>query len=72
MKYSGHLALKRINSGWREFALDNHLKVGDGCVYELMDSEKLKFRVQILSGEVPPRSAYEVAGRSSDNPITID
>lgn len=71
MRYSGQLALKRINTGWRQFAVDNNLKVGDGCVYELMDSENLRFRVQILRGEVPPPSAYEVAGRSSSNPVII-
>ncbi|ONK61553.1 uncharacterized protein A4U43_C08F31160 [Asparagus officinalis] len=61
-KYSGQLTLKRINTGWRDFALDNKLKVGDGCVYELMDCNKLEFRVQILQGEVPTMSTQDLVG----------
>ncbi|XP_020244817.1 B3 domain-containing protein Os04g0386900-like [Asparagus officinalis] len=72
VKYSGQLFLKRITTGWREFALDNKLKVGDGCIYELLDRKHLEFRVQILRGEVPPMFACDLYGRSSDRPVIID
>ncbi|KAL1359394.1 hypothetical protein HN51_004712 [Arachis hypogaea] len=41
--------------GWKKFAVDNHLEVGDACVFELKESseEKLVFQVQILRGDLP-------------------
>ncbi|CAL5398298.1 unnamed protein product [Camellia sinensis] len=50
MIYYGEKSAKRFN--WKEFAIDNGLKVGDACVFELMEISKtnLKFRVQILRG----------------------
>ncbi|KAJ6854225.1 B3 domain-containing protein-like [Iris pallida] len=61
----------RIRRGWKQFALDNDLKVGDGCVYELTDAAKLEFRVQILDGDVPPQLLGAV-GRSTGMPMMID
>ncbi|KAK8964999.1 B3 domain-containing protein [Platanthera guangdongensis] len=58
---------KVIRSGWKQFAIDNKLKIGDGCVFELLDDDEMKFRVQILSGEVPAAN-----GDNIENPIVID
>lgn len=58
---------KVIRAGWKQFAADNKLKIGDGCVFELLDDDEMKFRVQILSGDVPAGD-----GDNIDNPIVID
>ncbi|KAK8916178.1 B3 domain-containing protein [Platanthera zijinensis] len=58
---------KVIRSGWKQFAIDNKLKIGDGCVFELLDDDEMKLRVQILSGEVPAAN-----GDNIENPIVID
>ncbi|KMZ57809.1 B3 domain-containing protein [Zostera marina] len=47
--------LKRFDQGWKTFALENDLKIGDACVFELLQSgeDLLIFAVQILDGTVP-------------------
>ncbi|XP_020577614.1 B3 domain-containing protein Os04g0386900-like [Phalaenopsis equestris] len=64
---------KFINEGWKQFVLDNNLKIGDGCVFELMNIKELRFRVQILSGELPvsPTTDIFTRGNSIDTPILI-
>ncbi|CAL9081228.1 unnamed protein product, partial [Musa textilis] len=70
MKYSCKGILRRLCCGWKNFAVDTDLKVGDGCVLELMDSNNLLFKVQILRhGDVPGKSDK---GVSCDAPISID
>ncbi|KAK8945707.1 B3 domain-containing protein [Platanthera guangdongensis] len=71
MKYLGEGILKRFGCGWKEFALDNHLKVGDGCVFELMarDDNEMKLQVQILDGQLP--SGFVTRG-CADKPIFLD
>ncbi|KAF9626356.1 hypothetical protein IFM89_032772 [Coptis chinensis] len=65
---------KRFDSGWKNFVVDNKLKVGDGCVFELTEctTDCIKFRVQFLDGELPPNFADRVDGKSSASPIVID
>ncbi|KAF9619811.1 hypothetical protein IFM89_009562 [Coptis chinensis] len=48
--------MRVISSGWKPFALDNALKMGDYCAFELVDASD--FRVQIFRG----LSALSVAG----------
>lgn len=76
MKYSGNIAMRRINSGWKEFAIDNKLEIGDGMVFELMSKETLLFKVQILRGQVPTIPAdvlaAETVGEDYSNPIIIE
>lgn len=67
MRYCGDSSLKRLDHGWSKFAIDNNLKVGDGCVFELTNTENIKFRVRILRGEIPTPAG----GQSSDHPILI-
>ncbi|KAG0473102.1 hypothetical protein HPP92_014959 [Vanilla planifolia] len=69
IKYCGDCSLRRFGSGWKKFAKDNDLKIGDGCIFELMDNKELKFRVQILDGQIPTKF---VKRGSSDRPICID
>ncbi|XP_022147119.1 B3 domain-containing protein Os04g0386900-like [Momordica charantia] len=59
---------------WRKFVNDNHLKSGDACVFELMEcsSSTLKFRVQILRGDIPVQLHDKFSGESKDTPIKID
>ncbi|RWW52742.1 hypothetical protein BHE74_00040827, partial [Ensete ventricosum] len=70
MKYSGKGILRRLCSGWKKFAVDTDLKVGDGCVLELMDSTNILFKVQILRQGVLPVKSDK--GLSPDAPISID
>lgn len=73
VSYLGDCKQRRFDSRWRNFAVDNHLKVGDACIFELMDSGKsLKFKVQILDGSIPSFVAALDYGSSSNSPITID
>eukprot|EP00262_Sarcandra_glabra_P011092 TRINITY_DN26798_c0_g1_i1.p1 TRINITY_DN26798_c0_g1~~TRINITY_DN26798_c0_g1_i1.p1 ORF type:complete len:186 (+),score=38.01 TRINITY_DN26798_c0_g1_i1:65-622(+) len=64
---------KRFSPAWRIFAVDNDLKMGDACIFELMDRTPIvKFRVQILRGQLPPGFVYVEGGHSSNSPIIID
>ncbi|XP_058728313.1 B3 domain-containing transcription factor VRN1-like [Vicia villosa] len=39
---------RRISSGWRTFASDNNLKVGDVCLFEMINYEAYAFRVLVF------------------------
>ncbi|XP_016490744.2 B3 domain-containing protein LOC_Os12g40080 isoform X1 [Nicotiana tabacum] len=39
----------KLTSGWKEFVLDNNLKVGDVCVFERVSTSKLLFNVIIYT-----------------------
>ncbi|XP_070052213.1 B3 domain-containing protein Os03g0620400-like isoform X1 [Nicotiana tomentosiformis] len=39
----------KLTSGWKEFVLDNNLKVGDVCVFERVSRSKLLFNVIIFT-----------------------
>ncbi|KAK7317933.1 hypothetical protein RJT34_02570 [Clitoria ternatea] len=73
--YSGQSRDKKfVSNGWKKFARDNSLKVGDACVFELMENsdEKVTFEVQILRGDIP--SIFENAmsiGLSPEMPIVL-
>ncbi|KAH0456025.1 hypothetical protein IEQ34_013932 [Dendrobium chrysotoxum] len=70
VKYYGESTLKRFGCGWKKFALENKLKIGDGCVFELIDDDKeLKLGVQILDGQIPLE--YIKLG-SAEKPINLD
>ncbi|KAJ7950649.1 B3 domain-containing protein [Quillaja saponaria] len=74
MLYNGkNVKHKRFDGSWRTFVNDNKLKVGDACVFELMEkSEKgLNFRVQILRGDIPSKFLNMVNGESINAPIMI-
>ncbi|XP_058008068.1 B3 domain-containing transcription factor VRN1-like [Hevea brasiliensis] len=54
VKYYVHTAARngettaKITKGWRVFAQDNHLEVGDVCAFELIKSTKTTFKVAIF------------------------
>ncbi|RRT80526.1 hypothetical protein B296_00002650 [Ensete ventricosum] len=70
MRYNGDQAQRRFDSGWKHFANDNNLKIGDCCFFELMDDKNFTFRVQLLRGDLPAECRNN--GLSSDRPILID
>ena len=76
MSYNGASGRFKRFIGWRAFIDDNNVKVGDACVFELMEccSTKLVFRVQILKGDFPAELLDKVnlEGESSGAPIVID
>ncbi|KAA8520332.1 hypothetical protein F0562_014588 [Nyssa sinensis] len=65
---------KKFDTNWKTFAIDNDLKVGDACVFELMECSRtnIMFRVQILRGDFPPELLARVNGDTSNTPILID
>lgn len=55
----------RISSGWKIFASDNNLKVGDVCLFEMINYDAYAFRVLVFrvddeQGSPPPqgKSSY--------------
>ncbi|RLN07417.1 B3 domain-containing protein [Panicum miliaceum] len=79
VSYSGDLKCKKLGAEWRDFAVDNSLRIGDAWVFEIITpaagetgSEgdgKVVFWVQVLRGDLPE----EITSRSatSDEPIVI-
>uniref|UniRef100_A0A803LYG7 TF-B3 domain-containing protein n=1 Tax=Chenopodium quinoa TaxID=63459 RepID=A0A803LYG7_CHEQI len=71
--FGRHPTHKRFElSSWKEFAVDNKLKVGDVCIFELMtlSDEALKLKVQVLRGDFP--SILLGNDGTSDNPIVVE
>ncbi|XP_021762215.1 B3 domain-containing protein Os04g0386900-like [Chenopodium quinoa] len=64
---------KRFDSRWRAFAEDNNLKVGDVCVFELVEQSDtlLKFKVQVLQGDFPSMLLNKEDG-TINNPIVVE
>ncbi|CAN6209001.1 unnamed protein product [Urochloa humidicola] len=77
--YCGDLKCKKIGSEWRDFAVDNGLRVGDACVFELVtpaaggiataSGSEVVFRVQVLRGGLPEEITSR--GATSDEPLVI-
>ncbi|XP_039824752.1 B3 domain-containing protein Os06g0112300-like [Panicum virgatum] len=77
--YCGELKCKKLGPGWRDFVVANRLRIGDGCVFELITlaaggtgSEgdgKVVFRVQVLRGDLPEEITSR--GATSQDPIVI-
>ncbi|KAL6981531.1 hypothetical protein U1Q18_023159 [Sarracenia purpurea var. burkii] len=72
--YLGDRPQKRFSQNWKTFVIDNDLKAGDACVFEVMEcsSTIIKFRVQILKGDFPPELVERVNGETADSPIVLD
>ncbi|XP_021758828.1 B3 domain-containing protein Os06g0112300-like [Chenopodium quinoa] len=71
--FGSHPTHKRFDfSSWKEFAVDNNLKVGDVCIFELIElsGEALKLKVQVLRGDFP--SILLGNDGTSDNPIIVE
>ncbi|GJN01126.1 hypothetical protein PR202_ga18365 [Eleusine coracana subsp. coracana] len=74
--YCGDLKGRKLDAAWRDFAVDNRLRVGDACVFELMggagteaEAGKVVFRVQVLRGDLPEEVTSK--GATSDEPLVI-
>ncbi|XP_062186220.1 B3 domain-containing protein Os04g0386900-like [Phragmites australis] len=74
MRFTGGRQIQRLEAGWRSFALDNGLRLGDGCVFELVDgaAEAVTFRVQVLRDDIPAAIREKAGGYTSSSPIVID
>ncbi|XP_040379035.1 B3 domain-containing protein Os04g0386900-like [Oryza brachyantha] len=74
MRFTGGRLIQRLEAGWRGFAVDNDLRLGDGCVFELVDGggDRVEFRVQVLRAEIPARITGRAGGCTSATPIVID
>ncbi|XP_060216998.1 B3 domain-containing protein Os01g0723500-like [Lycium barbarum] len=70
----------KIHSGWREFAADNELKIGDVCIFEVIKGTPLLIDVTIfpaagctpmqkIAGEVPGVSASKNKIIGTDNSV---
>ena len=74
MRFTGGRQIQRLEAGWRGFALDNGLMLGDGCVFELLDGkpEGVVFRVQVLRAHIPEEIRERAGGYTPSSPILID
>ncbi|KAL0913512.1 hypothetical protein M5K25_016977 [Dendrobium thyrsiflorum] len=66
---------KQLENGWEKFVVDNKLRIGDGCVFELMnfnESYPFKFKVQILDGQIPQTTQAGVADLPSADYFPIN
>ncbi|CAN6192069.1 unnamed protein product [Urochloa humidicola] len=83
--YCGDNKCKNIGPEWRDFAVDNGLRVGDACVFELITpaagktaatgsegdggKKEVVFKVQVLRGGLPEEITCR--GATSDEPLDI-
>ncbi|KAK7362470.1 hypothetical protein VNO77_04584 [Canavalia gladiata] len=74
MVYNGQSnCLNFTTTDWKKFAEDNSLKVGDACIFELMECSKTKviIEVQILRGDIPSE-ILDSDGQSAETAIVIN
>ncbi|MFS7889630.1 putative transcription factor B3-Domain family [Helianthus anomalus] len=60
---------------WGKFMTENDVKLGDACLFELMEGDsksRVKFKVQILKDDFPLDLLEKADGFSMNNPIDID
>ncbi|CAL5017361.1 unnamed protein product [Urochloa decumbens] len=74
MRFTGGRPINRLEAGWRGFVLDSGLRLGDGCVLELVDGrpERVVFRAQVLRADIPAAIRERAGGYTSSSPILID
>ncbi|KAI3982223.1 hypothetical protein MKX01_038714 [Papaver californicum] len=60
-----------LYKGWYQFVLDNHLKVNDACVFELVDVDNLEMKVNII--RVSPDMDFKtiISDSESDDGRTV-
>ncbi|GMN29831.1 hypothetical protein TIFTF001_002576 [Ficus carica] len=51
--------------GWEKFARDNNLKVGDTCIFELINGNKMSFKVSILKADLDSHHSHAGEGRAN-------
>ncbi|CAJ2650363.1 unnamed protein product [Trifolium pratense] len=72
MIYNGQNICKQFDSkGWGNFVKGNNLKLGDACVFELMEQskDKIVFEVQILRGDF--QFEFSGIGESEEMPVVL-
>ncbi|XP_074321613.1 B3 domain-containing protein Os06g0112300-like [Silene latifolia] len=71
--YGSQYSQRRFGSGWKAFVKDNMLNLGDVCLFELMSTHvtSLKFKVQILRGDLPP-ALLNREGQPRVSPVLIE
>lgn len=77
LSYIGDARNPRFDSKcWRTFVAENHLKFGDACVFELMETSRtsLTFKVHILRNHLPPEllAVIDSRGKTPETPIELD
>ncbi|CAJ1939706.1 unnamed protein product [Sphenostylis stenocarpa] len=77
MVYCGQNKQQVFNvAGWKKFAVENCLRIGDACIFELMESsdKKVIFEVQILRGDIPSEILENemITGLSREMPIVLN
>ncbi|CAN6248337.1 unnamed protein product [Urochloa humidicola] len=74
MRFTGGRPIQRLEAGWRGFAQDSGLRLGDGCVLELIHGgpERVVFRAQVLRADIPAAIRERAGGYTSSSPILID
>ncbi|WVZ25413.1 hypothetical protein V8G54_003957 [Vigna mungo] len=77
MVYCGQNKLQVFRpAGWKKFAVENCLRVGDACIFELMESsdKKVIFEVQILRGDIPSEILKNemIMGQNREMPIVLN
>ncbi|CAM0912459.1 unnamed protein product [Alopecurus aequalis] len=76
--YCGDNKLKRLDTAWADFAVDNQLLVGDACVFELVSGggggagEELVFEVQLLRGGGMPGELAAMGTTADDLIVIVD
>ncbi|XP_057980819.1 B3 domain-containing protein Os04g0386900-like isoform X2 [Malania oleifera] len=70
----GNRTHKRFDSKWKVFVNDNNLRAGDACVFEIMECSdtNIKFKVQILRGDIPFNLVERKNGESLDSAVVIE
>ncbi|XBH73337.1 hypothetical protein VPH35_100454 [Triticum aestivum] len=48
VRFLDHRCDRRLGSGWRQFAEENNLKMGDICLFELLSNQKRTMEVYII------------------------
>jgi hypothetical protein len=48
VRFSETLRDTRLKSGWKKFAQDNDLKIGDICLFELLSKQRRTMEVYII------------------------
>ncbi|XP_038702044.1 uncharacterized protein LOC119998720 isoform X3 [Tripterygium wilfordii] len=67
-KYSNHefQSNPKIYDGWKKFVCDHCLRVGDVCVFELIEIDKIKLKVHIYQVDEDP-NIHRLQGEKTSN-----
>lgn len=75
VSYIGNAPMPRFDPReWEKFVSRNHLKLGDACVFEVMENAgtELRFKVHIFRADDLPLELFVGPGMSLETAICID